>query len=55
MDPGHIAVPGEQDEYFRFKFISYTAYLIISVYYSYYYGQLAESAQKLEKSEFEFK
>jgi hypothetical protein len=50
-DPDHEHKDDEQEEYFRFKFISYIAYLMISLYYHYYYTKMIKTI----KEEKEFK
>jgi len=49
-DPGRVHDDKEQEQYFRFKFISYTAYLMISVYYNYHYTKRLRMA--LEEQDF---
>lgn len=49
-DPGHDHDPREQERYFRFKFISYTAFLLISLYYRYYYSKTMRTIE--EEKEF---
>lgn len=54
-DPGHGHDPKEQESYFRFKFISYTAYLMISVYYNYHYAKrITATIEEQEFSEKEY-